>query len=211
MSQRCVLCDSNEVIPLELNNDRRFFRCHICDLIFVQESSYLSSADEIARYRLHDNSLLNQGYVNMFLEKISLVHEYCPGVNSVLDYGCGPEPVLAELLKKDGFECDIYDPYFFPDLPDRSYDLVISTEVFEHLKDIGADLNIIRSLLSPEGYLAIMTSFHDAVNSFEGWWYSKDPTHICFFSMRTFEWMAKEFGFKIVHNNYKNFIILQIE
>jgi SAM-dependent methyltransferase len=177
-------------------------------LIFVHESHYLSTTEEIGRYRLHENALSNQGYVKMFLEKIAIIHQYCPGINSVLDYGCGPEPVLAELMNRDGLDCDVYDPYFFPELPEKSYDLVISTEVFEHLRNIGAELFTIRSLLLPGGYLAIMTSLHDGVKSFKDWWYINDKTHICFFSMDTFKWIAGEFGFEIVYTNHKNFLIL---
>lgn len=147
--------------------------------------------------------------MRMFLEKIAALHQYCPGVKSVLDYGCGPEPVLAELLKREGFTCDIYDPYFFPAFPEGSFDLVISTEVFEHLRDIRAELHRIIKLLKPAGYLAVMTSMHDNVGDFENWWYKSDPTHICFFGARTFEWLAKEFGFGIIYNDGKNFVILR--
>lgn len=145
----------------------------------------------------------------MFLEKIAMVHKYCPGINLVLDYGCGPSPVLAELLKREGFSCDVYDPFFFPVIPEGSYDLVISTEVFEHLRDISAELHRIRKLIKPGGYLAVMTSLHDDVNDFENWWYKNDPTHVCFFGMHTFEWFAKEFAFEIIYGDNKNFVILK--
>jgi len=188
---------------------RVFFRCPQCDLIFVPVSHHLTPEEEVSRYKLHRNTLSNEGYVGMFLEKIAIVHQYCPGVKSVLDYGCGPGPVLAELLKRDGFSCDVYDPFFFPDFPDSSYDLVISTEVFEHLRDRRRELERICKLIKPGGYLAVMTSLHDAVCDFENWWYKNDTTHICFFGSLTFDWLAKEFGFKIVFLDYKNFIILQ--
>lgn len=171
---------------------------------------HLLPEDEASRYRLHHNSLLNEGYVRTFLDKIGLIHQYCMDAKTVLDYGCGPEPVLAELLKRDGFECDLYDPNFFPELPRGSYDLVISTEVFEHLRDIVGEIGKIRALLDQGGYLAIMTSFHDPVKNIENWWYLGDPTHICFFGSRTFEWLAAKFGFNIIYTNKKNFIILKL-
>lgn len=215
MIKNCILCNSESINPLKLLRpektfkNRGFMRCPVCDLIFVPDCFHLLPEDEAKRYRLHENTILNEGYAGMFLEKIALVHRYCPGTNSVLDYGCGPEPVLAELMKREGFDCDIYDPYFFAELPEKSYDIVISTEVFEHFRDIRAELYKIRSLLNPGGFLAVMTSFHDAVGSFEDWWYVSDPTHICFLSARTFDWIAKQFGFKIIYTNRRNFIILQ--
>ncbi len=217
MSQQCSLCNSKSVIPFKFSisagkkKSRRFIQCQNCDLIFVPASFHLAPQEESARYRLHDNTLLNEGYVRMFLEKIALIHKYCPGINSALDYGCGPAPVLAELIRKDGSGCDFYDPYFFPEFPGCSYDLVISTEVFEHFRDVRAEICRIIPLLNPGGFLAVMTAFHDPIKDFEEWWYITDPTHICFFGLRTFEWIAEEFGFKIVYTDRKNFIILQVE
>lgn len=210
----CVLCD-NEVFTVKssksASKNRDFLHCPVCDLIFVPGNFHLAPEDEAARYRLHNNTLLNEGYVRMFLEKISLIHNYCPGINSVLDYGCGHEPVLAELMRMEGFDCDAYDPYFFPALPESSYDLVISTEVFEHFRDIRAELYNILTLLNSGGFLAVMTSFHDSVRNFEDWWYVSDSTHICFLSTHTFEWIAKKLRLKVVYTDRRNFIILQKE
>ena len=212
---KCPLCNSELVPPLKFlishkaARNRCFVQCPVCDLIFVPEKFHLLPQDEAARYRLHDNTLLNKGYVAMFLEKIKVIHEYCPGIHSVLDYGCGPEPVLAQLMEREGFECQVFDPNFFPGFPQSQYDLVISTEVFEHFRDIQKDLHKIRSLTAPGGFLAVMTSFHDSIANFSDWWYPSDATHICFFSLRTFDWISKQFGFKVTYTNHKNFIILQ--
>ncbi len=213
-SMNCILC-GEPVFQLEFSSsnrvikERSFMRCPACDLIFVPARFHLLSEDEASRYRLHNNTLLNEGYVRMFQEKIALVRQHCTGINLVLDYGCGPQAVLMQLLEMEGFECQIFDPYFFPVFPEGTYDLVISTEVFEHFRDVRTELCNIRSLLNAGGFLAVMTSFHDAVSDFENWWYISDMTHICFFSMRTFEWIAKEFGFRVVYTDRRNFIILQ--
>jgi SAM-dependent methyltransferase len=177
----------------------------------VPRQYHLLPEDEAARYRLHHNSLLNEGYVRTFIDKIGLIHQYCTDARTVLDYGCGTEPVLAELLKLEGFVCDFYDPNFFPGLPNSSYNLVISTEVFEHLRDIMSEISNMRALLDHAGFLAVMTSFHDPVKNIENWWYLGDPTHICFFGKHTFEWIAEKFGFNIIYSNNKNFIIFQVK
>lgn len=215
MQQECIFCNGNSVSVLKpagtgKKPGRCFLHCGVCDLIFVPEQFHLSPADEKARYRLHDNSLSNEGYVGMFKDKIALIIQYCPDVNSVLDYGCGPVPVLAQLLGREGFNCDVYDPHFSPEFPGGKFDLVISTEVFEHFRKIKPELERIRAYLNPGGFLAVMTGFHDAVESFEKWWYIADPTHICFFSMQTFRWIAEKFGFKVIYTNWKNFVLLQL-
>jgi SAM-dependent methyltransferase len=215
--KKCILCNNSSVFDLKFTKTykkmgkRDYFRCPECDLIFVPEKFHLSSIDEEARYLLHNNTLSNAGYVNMFMEKIKLIKQYCPGIMSALDYGCGHEPVLKKLLQLEGYDCDGYDLYFNSGFPVRSYDLVISTEVFEHFRDIRNELTKIHSLLRPGGFLAIMTSFHDPAEDFENWWYHSDPTHICFFSMKTFDWISKQFGFKKIYSNEKNFIILQLK
>ncbi|MDW7727161.1 MAG: class I SAM-dependent methyltransferase [Candidatus Methanoperedens sp.] len=216
MQQECIFCNGNSVSIIkpagsgDTPENRCFLKCGVCDLVFVPEQFHLSPDDEIARYRLHDNSLSNEGYVWLFKEKIALVRYYCTDVNSALDYGCGPEPVLAELLRREGFNCDVFDPHFFPEFPGGKFDLVISTEVFEHFRKIKPELERIRAYLNPGGFLAVMTGFHDAVDCFEKWWYITDPTHICFFSMRTFGWIAERLGFRIIYTNMKNFVIMQL-
>lgn len=215
--EKCTLCNNSTFYLITFKNDykklskRIYFNCNECDLIFVPEQFHLSPTDEEKRYSLHNNTLSNEGYVNMFREKIKLIQQYCPGISSVLDYGCGDKPVLVELLKQEAYDCDGYDLYFHPDFPVRSYDLVISTEVFEHFRDIRNELMKIHSLLKQGGFLAVMTLLHGPVEDFENWWYHSDPTHICFFSMKTFDWISKQFGFEIIYSNQKNFIILKLK
>ena len=38
------------------------------------------------------------------------IFPYQERINKALDFGCGPGPVLAELLKRRGLEVEIYDP-----------------------------------------------------------------------------------------------------
>lgn len=188
---------------------RRYIHCPECDLIFVPEEFHLSARDEVARYKLHQNDISNEGYVRMFLAKITLLRKYCANIRTILDYGSGHEQVLIELLKKEKYDCYSYDLYFHPEFPQDIYDLVISTEVFEHMRDVKSELIGMNSLIKPGGYLAVMTSFHDQITHFKDWWYNSDPTHICFFSMKTFIWISRQFGFEILYSDRKNFIIFK--
>lgn len=152
----------------------------------------------------------------MFQQKINLIADYCPDVQTVLDYGCGYEPVLKTLLERSGYKTEGYDPYFFPELKEGStYDLVISTETFEHLKQPGEELKKIIPMLSHRGYCAVMTQFYPTQNGqpntrvFFDWYYKRDPTHICFYGPKTFEWIARHHNFDMILNNDKDFVILQ--
>ena len=164
----------------------------------------------------HDNTLDNEGYVKMFQEKINTINKICPGINTVLDYGCGYEPVLKTLLERKGYKVDGYDLIFFPNEElEKKYDLIISTETFEHIKNPREELARLTPKISSTGYLAIMTRFYPlrdntlCLESFSEWYYKRDPTHIAFYSKKTFSWIADEFKMKICYNNNFDFIIFQ--
>jgi hypothetical protein len=211
----CPLCFSLSNFFQE-GDDREYYLCPCCAMIFVPSKYFLSREEETERYLEHENSLDNEGYVAMFENAIDHIKNSCSNVHLVLDYGCGYEPVLKTLLERHGYIADIYDENFFPELDlQKNYDLIISTETFEHFKYPGKELDRLISLLSPTGYLAVMTQFYSFKNKttskelFKGWYYKRDPTHIVFYSDQTFDWVAKHYGLKTIFNNNKNIVILQ--
>lgn len=208
----CPLCASGA--RFFLNADQReYWLCPQCGLIFVPPEFFISAQDEIHRYRQHNNSLDNPGYVDMFQKKIEIVKRHCSGARSVLDFGCGPEPVLKVLLEREGYRADAYDPNFFPDgISEKAYDLILSTETFEHLKEPKREFEKLYGLLAPGGWLAIMTRFYpqsDDQNDFASWYYKRDPTHIVFYGPETFRWAARRWGFEIVYLDQKDFVLLR--
>lgn len=188
-----------------------YFHCPNCDLIFMDNNFIIDSTEEKTRYSLHRNSPDNTGYVNMFERFIDVgVKPFCAGLKNGLDFGCGPGPVLSQLITKLGINMDIYDPYFYnnPEIKEKKYDLITSTEVFEHLKNPRSEIGFLKEILNPGGLLAIMTLFHDQCN-FKTWWYRRDSTHICFYSTKTCHWIADHFDFKIRYINSKNTCVWQ--
>ena len=212
---KCPLCLSSSKYFAEGEN-RRYFLCSCCSMIFVPAEFFLPRNEEINRYLEHENNMENAGYVAMFESVISDIKSCCGEINLILDYGCGYEPVLKKILEKYDYTADIYDVFFFPEMRLRkNYDLIISTETFEHFKYPNKELDRIVSLISPSGYLAIMTQLYSFKNEttlkeiFNDWYYKRDPTHIAFYSVKTFDWIARRYQLKIVFNNKKNFLILQ--
>ncbi len=211
----CPLCFSSSDFFIEGEN-REYYLCPCCSMIFVPSNFFIPQQEEVDRYLEHENNIENEGYVAMFENAIKQVNDSCDKVRWVLDYGCGYEPVLKTLLEKRGFATDIYDENFFSEAKLRqNYDLIISTETFEHFKYPEKELNHIVSLLSPSSYLAVMTQLYSFKNKtaskelFKNWYYKRDPTHIVFYSDQTFAWIAKYYGLKIIFSNNKNFLILQ--
>lgn len=212
---KCPLCFT--FAGFFLSADRReYWLCPGCRLIFVPPRYFLSEEQEIERYLQHENSLDNAGYVKMFSDKIKLIRQACPEVVTVLDFGCGYEPVLKTLLANQGYNVDVYDANFFPDRRLKgNYDLIISTETFEHFKEPGKEIEKIKHLLAPSGFLAVMTRLYTTRESssvpdgFEEWYYKRDLTHVSFYCTETFSWIAAKHGFNLVFSDPKDFIILR--
>ncbi len=196
MNILCPLCQATTFKEIQ----KDLLKCDKCHLVFKSKSLFLSEDEEKARYEFHRNDEDNPGYTD-FLNRLRLpLLKYLkPGFKG-LDYGCGPGPVLAELLRKDGFEIQIYDPFFAPEKPQGKFDFITCTEAIEHFHDPKKEIESMISLLNSSGILAFMTYTYDEKTDFDSWWYVKDPTHVCFFSERTFEWVASERRFQILVN-----------
>ena len=211
----CPLSDTpSEFLVRGEGREYRF--CPECALVFVPQKYFIDPADEKKRYLEHNNSLESEGYVAMFQKKIALIKKLCPGTTTILDYGCGYEPVLKVLLERQGYEVDTYDAIFFPDPPAKDdYDLIVSTETFEHFKKPGEEIERLTSRIAPQGGLAVMTRFYPlvsgrvSVESFSQWYYKRDPTHIAFYSDKTFVWIANRYGLRVIYNNQNDFVVLK--
>lgn len=211
----CPLCNTESKFYARGEN-RQYQLCDHCGLIFVSPEYHIPVSSEVARYREHENSLDNEGYVAMFMEKVNLIRKHCPKIKTALDFGCGFEPVLKTLLEKEEISTRIYDSHFFPDFPtNETFDLVISTETFEHFKCPMRDIQLATNCVSPSGFLAVMTRFYPlengnpCENKFSKWYYKRDPTHIAFYSSKTFQWIAEKMGFEFILNNQFDFVLLQ--
>jgi len=64
--------------------------------------------------------------------------------------------------------------------------------------------------INPNGYLALMTKFPPKDNqAFLNWWYRRDPTHISFFTPKSFEIMAEKVGLKVLKIVNENIVVFQ--
>ena len=212
--KNCVICLDRDITTITVDaGGFRYYRCNGCGYITIDEGQVLPSEEEKARYQTHENTRDNEGYVRMFRDFIdTCITPYQDGISTALDFGCGPGPVLAELLREQGFRVDIYDPHFFPDrvYENTSYDLITATETFEHLKDPVGTMTLLARHLNTNGVLAVMTLFPPAdVEQFTSWWYRKDPTHISFYTPGTFDALARRVGMKLVFTDGKNLSVMR--
>ena len=71
------------------------------------------------------------------------------------------------------------------------------TEVIEHVVMPHKLLILLSSLMKSDSTLAVMTKRVTSQQNFKNWHYKNDPTHICFYSMETFAWIANKFNWQL--------------
>jgi hypothetical protein len=189
----CPLCQSEIVSEFHKDKHRTYFRCSVCDLVYVPAKYYLTEKDERERYELHNNSYSDSGYVAS-LEKLllPLLPRLEPAAKG-LDFGSGPQPIFSRLLIDKGFDMDIFDPFYANNTQvfDEKYDFITATEVVEHLYKPNFELFRLFAMLTNNGVLGILTQLRSDTCDFKKWWYKNDKTHVCFFSRNSFFWIAK--------------------
>ena len=200
MSQlSCPLCFASVVSFYHRDNRREYWRCDQCALVFVPPQFYLSPAAEKAQYDLHENREDNPGYTDFLNRLAEPLTARLTGPVSILDFGCGPVPVLANILRRSGHRVSIYDYFYHRDesVWRQAYEVVTATEVFEHLHNPGGELTRLWQHIDEGGYLAVMTKRVTDLAAFARWHYKNDPTHVCFFSADTFSWWAAQYSAQI--------------
>lgn len=191
----CPLCLSRRVEPFHSDKRRDYLRCLACHLAFVPETQHLVLQQEKAIYDLHENHAGDAGY-RRFLSRLAipLIDRLNP--NSFgLDYGCGPGPILADMLKQAGHRVETYDPIYanHSQLLQQRYDFITCTEVAEHFRRPHQEFARLFGLLKPNGKLGLMTKLVIDEQAFANWHYKNDQTHISFFSRPTLQWLADRY------------------
>jgi len=161
---------------------------------------------------LHENDENDEGYKAYFQRFLDFTLPLVGKPGAALDFGCGVSSLLAKMLKENGVDCDYYDPIYHPHILDNSkkYELVVSTEVFEHLHQPKEVFKSLIDRLEEGGYLALQTQFHpNDTEAFKKWYYHQDPTHIVFFTAETFRVLCEKFGCEFVGDNRKNMVVMK--
>ena len=195
----CPLCGSSTGPTYFVDGRRRYACCTECALVFVHPADRPRPLEEALRYLEHENRRDDPGYAAFLRRLADPVCAHVPIGARGLDVGCGPTPLLSELLTASGRPTEHYDPLFFPvaELLLETYDFVTCCEVVEHAHDPTALFGQLSRLIRPGGVIAIMTQFRPTHDSFDSWWYRRDTTHVCFFSEPTLRWVARHLALTV--------------
>ena len=208
--EKCLICNHETYVLEDKQFNIIYFRCRNCGFIHEDERFVVSSEKEKSIYELHNNSIDDKGYVKMFNDFIDTFIKFTTG-KEMLDFGSGPEAVFAELMKRRQFNVTIYDLFYYKDTSylNKKYDLITSTEVFEHFINPLDEIKKISSLLKEGGILSIMTNFPKDDEHFLDWWYRRDETHVAFYTEKSFEIIGKIYGLEVLYTNNKNYMIMK--
>lgn len=192
----CPLCESGLVFDFHEDTRRRYLRCECCCLVFVPPEFHLSPTAEKAEYDLHENSPQDEGYRRFLSRLLTPLADWLEPKSDGLDFGCGPGPTLSVMFEEAGHSVSLYDRFYFPDESPlaQKYDFVTASEVVEHFRDPRADLNLMWNCVRDDGWLGIMTKRVRDADAFAKWHYKNDPTHVSFFSVATFQWLANHWN-----------------
>ncbi|MDF1567449.1 MAG: methyltransferase domain-containing protein, partial [Spirochaetaceae bacterium] len=161
MMRLCPLCGRSGLDAFTTRRDKVLYaKCPFCGYISRDPSFRMSAHDEQKRYRLHENRPDDPGYLKWLNKFLNFALKPVPRENGrILDFGSGPEPVMAELLRRRGWQVDIEDVFFAPDRCPGPFTLITAVEVFEHLADPKSVLEDLAGRLEPDGRLCISTEF----------------------------------------------------
>lgn len=192
----CIVCRTAGIRPFGRFKDQDYWACPICEARFLDPRHRLPREAEYRHYLHHENDPADPGYRRFLARLVEPFAARLPPRASGLDYGCGPGPALAAMLREAGHSVALWDPFFQPDPAplERTYDFVTCTETAEHFHEPAAEFDRLGRLLRPGGWLGVMTCFQTEDARFATWHYRRDPTHVVFYREQTMRHLAASRG-----------------
>lgn len=192
----CILC-AQPAPYFDEHKNRTYYQCPNCHAVFMDPGHFPTPDQEHQRYLQHENNVNDPGYQKFVEPLTTAVQKYFKPWHVGLDYGAGPGPVSSHVLNEKGYQINLYDPFFHPDVSvlKIKYDYVICCEVIEHFHHPDLEFEKLKKLLKPGGILFCMTEPYTPQIDFKAWHYKNDATHVIFYHPLTLEYIKNKFGF----------------
>lgn len=195
----CRLCGA-PLAHFAHSRQHAYHRCSRCLAVQMAAVDLPDADRERALYLTHNNDVDDPRY-RQFVSPITqaVLAEQRPG-QAGLDFGAGTGPVITTVLREQGHDIVVFDPFFHPDrrVLQRQYDYIVCCEVIEHFHRPAREFALLRSLLKPGGRLYCMTRLFDESIDFQRWYYKNDPTHVFFYHRASLDWIRERFDFSRV-------------
>ena len=192
MNQTCRLCGSSA--DFFHQDTQKYYRCPECGSIFTAQKDLVDQQREKERYELHDTEI-DEGYKNFVSPITSNILKDFSATAKGLDFGSGRSEIISKVLIESGYKMQNFDPFFAnnSELLQQQYEYITSCEVIEHFYEPKKEFALLKSMLKEDGKLYLMTEVYNDSIDFASWYYKNDPTHVFFYTLKSFEWIAKEF------------------
>lgn len=207
--EKCPLCYQSGNHQIRGQAEGGLYHCTSCELIYKSTILHPSHSEELERYLEHNNDENSKGYIDFLNKAVKPALDFMEPEMEGLDFGCGPNPVLSQIVTEAGYSCANYDPLFFPELPDERLDFIFATECFEHFFDPNREMRLITALLRPGGILTIMTNRWSELEKVSDWWYVRDKTHVVFYHQKSFDYLCKTYGYSVLFDDGESVLVLQ--
>ena len=188
----CPLCGASDV-PLEQTGRYSYGHCPQCLGIFMDRHDLLDSTAEKRQYLTHENDVNDPGYRNFVRSFVDVITASEPVDAHGLDYGAGPGPVVAVMLREAGYRVNLWDPFFHADdeALESRYDFLFACEVIEHFYRPAESFRHMKSLLTDRGTLYCRTQLIPEDRPFSSWGYRNEETHVFFYHETSIAWIAR--------------------
>lgn len=199
--------------------------------VFVEDDFYSANYDEIADTLL---SNIVRGGGNPWMEEtlwreaeedtVKICKRYLKQGDKILDVGVGLGRLLSYFKNVDKFGIDISVgmakesrkkgieackgnveklPYV-----DNLFDMVVCTDVLEHVFDLNKTVSEIKRVLKPNGYLIVRVPWEEDMRGYLASSYPYEYVHLRMFSRSSLQlFFTKVFGFKMLTYKYTYFIL----
>lgn len=190
----CPLCNDDQSQHYHQDRYRNYHLCPSCGLIYVPPNERPDVLSEKAQYDLHDNRSEEENYHSILSRMVDpLLAKIEPGAIG-LDFGSGPDPLLASMLRQAGMKVRTYDVFYDPDASVwyQDYDFIACSEVVEYLHNPGREFTRLFAALKPGGWLGLITRRVVDHKTFGIEYTDRNFAQVCFYSTNSLEWVANQ-------------------
>ncbi len=193
----CTLCKGKGKLFYEFDNIK-YYKCDVCSSVFMDPKNYPTIDKEKERYEEHNNDVEDERYQNFVSDIVEEVKQDWNIYTEGLDFGAGTGPVITKMLNEEGYNIEVYDPFFWDEKKhlNKKYDYIVACEVIEHFHNPLKEFERLYSLFKENGILYCKTETYKDNIDFGKWYYKNDPTHVFFYHENGFKWIVDNLGFK---------------
>jgi hypothetical protein len=164
----------------------------------MDQNDIITPEKEKQRYDQHNNDIHDIGYQAFVSPITNYVLTHYSKEDKGLDFGAGPGPVIAKMLKDKHYDIVLYDPHFHPNdaLLKQIFDYIIACEVIEHFNQPDQTFEQLKTLTSIDSEWIFMTQIYDDSIDFSTWHYKNDETHVIFYTKKTLDYLKTLYKWK---------------